>query len=322
MLVCFGRRYPQVQKPDLLRSLPLTLLTRILLIWKKVGHLIQIQINLFHSRHHVWTAKWQYCFHSLSANIDPSRRYLYLQVLGGKAFLEHLQEPEPLPGQVCSTFTLFLHLRNQRFRSKPVPCSCEPDLKEGFLLEIHGDGTGTSELAVFMRLLNLPSVLSLSFVSTLALQEKVVKWRTRPPCFLCATRFTWCWSGRTPSARRRWSRPTFLTGGQSSPRPVGRPALLWSWWELVRRADPAAVNARATVFTEFLFSVVFYFKGNISTAKSEEWWMRLIGQRSSLLCCSHTSVFSENTTQVLLKNTHPFRRTDHSYILTNCIVFL
>lgn len=78
----------------------------------------------------------------LSANIDPSRRYLYLQVLGGKAFLEHLQEPQFLPGQVCSTFTLYLHFRNQRFRSKPVPCACEPDLKEGFLLEIHRDGMG------------------------------------------------------------------------------------------------------------------------------------------------------------------------------------
>lgn len=78
----------------------------------------------------------------LSANIDPSRRYLYLQVLGGKAFLEHLQEPDPLPGQVCSTFTLYLHFRNQRFRSKPVPCACEPDLREGFLLEVHRDGVG------------------------------------------------------------------------------------------------------------------------------------------------------------------------------------
>ncbi|XP_041648664.1 centrosomal protein of 76 kDa isoform X3 [Cheilinus undulatus] len=77
-------------------------------------------------------------------DIDPSRRYLYLQVLGGKAFLEHLQEPEPLPGQVCSTFTLYLHFRNQRFHSKPVPCACEPDLKEGFLLEIHREGKGST----------------------------------------------------------------------------------------------------------------------------------------------------------------------------------
>ncbi|XP_056142658.1 centrosomal protein of 76 kDa [Lampris incognitus] len=75
-------------------------------------------------------------------SIDPTRRYLYLQVLGGKAFLDHLHEPEPLPGQVCSTFTLYLHFRNQRFHSKPVPCACEPDLQEGFLLEIHRGGMG------------------------------------------------------------------------------------------------------------------------------------------------------------------------------------
>ncbi|XP_038162165.1 centrosomal protein of 76 kDa [Cyprinodon tularosa] len=80
--------------------------------------------------------------HLKRTNLDPSRRYLYLQVLGGKAFLEHLQESEPLPGQVCSTFTLYLHFRNQRFRSKPVPCACDPDLKEGFLLEIHRDAVG------------------------------------------------------------------------------------------------------------------------------------------------------------------------------------
>ncbi|NXF40518.1 CEP76 protein, partial [Nyctibius bracteatus] len=75
-------------------------------------------------------------------NIDPTRRYLYLQVLGGKAFLEHLQEPEPLPGQICSTFTLCLHFRNQRFCSKPVPCACEPDFHDGFLLEVHKDSLG------------------------------------------------------------------------------------------------------------------------------------------------------------------------------------
>ncbi|XP_030408578.1 centrosomal protein of 76 kDa isoform X3 [Gopherus evgoodei] len=64
------------------------------------------------------------------------------KVLGGKAFLEHLQEPEPLPGQICSTFTLYLHFRNQRFRSKPVPCACEPDFHDGFLLEVHKDSLG------------------------------------------------------------------------------------------------------------------------------------------------------------------------------------
>ncbi|XP_064164700.1 centrosomal protein of 76 kDa [Anguilla rostrata] len=90
-------------------------------------------------------------------NIDPTRRCLYLQVLGGKAFLEHLQEPEPLPGQVCSTFTLYLNFRNQRFRSKPVPCACEPDLQEGFLLEVHKDSLGDGS-----RMADATTMLSIS----------------------------------------------------------------------------------------------------------------------------------------------------------------
>lgn len=70
-------------------------------------------------------------FMYFSVGVDPTRRYLYLQVLGGKAFLEHLQDPEPLPGKVTSTFTLYVHFKGQRFKSRPVPCACEPDINEG-----------------------------------------------------------------------------------------------------------------------------------------------------------------------------------------------
>ena len=65
-----------------------------------------------------------------------------MQVLGGKAFLEHLQEPEALPGQVTSTFTLHINFRGQRFRSRPTACACEPDIQEGFLLELHKESAG------------------------------------------------------------------------------------------------------------------------------------------------------------------------------------
>uniref|UniRef100_A0A671V5F3 Centrosomal protein of 76 kDa n=1 Tax=Sparus aurata TaxID=8175 RepID=A0A671V5F3_SPAAU len=115
------------------------------------------------------------------ANIDPSRRYLYLQVLGGKAFLEHLQEPEPLPGQVCSTFTLFLHFRNQRFRSKPVPCSCEPDLKEGFLLEIHGDGGKMADATTMLSMcdpVHLVLIRTDTFSETALVSSHFLDWRT------------------------------------------------------------------------------------------------------------------------------------------------
>ncbi|XP_068615984.1 centrosomal protein of 76 kDa isoform X2 [Brachionichthys hirsutus] len=101
------------------------------------------------------------------ANIDPSRRYLYLQVLDGKAFLEHLQEPEPLPGQVCSTFMLYLHFRNQRFRSKPVPCACEPALREGFLLEVHRSGLGEgSKMADATSMLSMSDPVHLVLIRT------------------------------------------------------------------------------------------------------------------------------------------------------------
>ncbi|XP_063253031.1 centrosomal protein of 76 kDa isoform X2 [Prinia subflava] len=100
-------------------------------------------------------------------NIDPTRRYLYLQVLGGKAFLEHLQEPEPLPGQICSTFTLCLHFRNQRFRSKPVPCACEPDFQDGFLLEIHKDSLGDgSKMADATTMLSICDPVHMVLIKT------------------------------------------------------------------------------------------------------------------------------------------------------------
>ncbi|XP_018412337.1 PREDICTED: centrosomal protein of 76 kDa isoform X1 [Nanorana parkeri] len=100
-------------------------------------------------------------------NIDSSRRYLHLQVLGGKAFLEHLQEAEPLPGQVCSTFTLHLHFRNQRFRSKPVPCACEPDFQDEFLLELHKDSLGDgSRMADGTTLLSICDPVQMVLIKT------------------------------------------------------------------------------------------------------------------------------------------------------------
>ncbi|KAG7470096.1 hypothetical protein MATL_G00135690 [Megalops atlanticus] len=122
-------------------------------------------------------------------NIDPTRRCLYLQILGGKAFLEHLQEPEPLPGQVCSTFTLYLSFRNQRFRSKPVPCACEPDLQEGFLLEVHKDTLGDgSKMADATTMLSISDPVHMVLIKTdtsgetTLVSSYVLDWRT----VLCA----------------------------------------------------------------------------------------------------------------------------------------
>ncbi|XP_055892466.1 centrosomal protein of 76 kDa-like [Biomphalaria glabrata] len=92
------------------------------------------------------------------ANIDPTRRYLYLLVNGGRAFLEHLEDPEALPGQkVSAYFTLHIYFRNQRFRSRPVPCAVEPEFDEGFLLELHKESAGEAG-----KIIDITSMLSVS----------------------------------------------------------------------------------------------------------------------------------------------------------------
>lgn len=65
--------------------------------------------------------------------LPSSKRCVFLQVLGGRAFLDHLSDPTPCPH---AHFTLHVHFRGQRYHSREVPCACEPDFREGFLLEL------------------------------------------------------------------------------------------------------------------------------------------------------------------------------------------
>jgi len=63
--------------------------------------------------------------------IEQGKRYLYFHVTGGRAFLEHLQDPEPYPGKVASYFTLHVNFMGQRYHSREIPCACEPAFDEG-----------------------------------------------------------------------------------------------------------------------------------------------------------------------------------------------
>lgn len=56
---------------------------------------------------------------------------MYFHVTGGRAFLEHLQDPEPYPGKVASYFTLHVNFMGQRYHSREIPCACEPAFDEG-----------------------------------------------------------------------------------------------------------------------------------------------------------------------------------------------
>ncbi|XP_076826119.1 centrosomal protein of 76 kDa-like [Clavelina lepadiformis] len=75
-----------------------------------------------------------------SVSREPIPGCLVLCIHGGKAFLEHLNSTEPESSK-NSSFTLHIHFRGQRCRSKPVPVSCEPNIFEEFLLNLNGHET-------------------------------------------------------------------------------------------------------------------------------------------------------------------------------------
>ncbi|XP_013388058.1 centrosomal protein of 76 kDa [Lingula anatina] len=117
--------------------------------------------------------------------VDPTRRYIYFQILGGKAFLEHLHEGQPVQGHASATFTLHLNFRGQRFSSRPVACACEPDLKEGFLLELHKDNAGdAARMADPTAMLSMCDPLHLVLIKTdssgdrTLLSSQFLEWRT------------------------------------------------------------------------------------------------------------------------------------------------
>eukprot|EP00696_Hemimastix_kukwesjijk_P014993 gnl/Hemi2/3085_TR1090_c0_g1_i1.p1 gnl/Hemi2/3085_TR1090_c0_g1~~gnl/Hemi2/3085_TR1090_c0_g1_i1.p1 ORF type:complete len:641 (+),score=176.65 gnl/Hemi2/3085_TR1090_c0_g1_i1:145-2067(+) len=64
-----------------------------------------------------------------------NRRYLYLRVLGGKSFVDHLQERDPN----LRTLTLHVHYKNQRLQSKPVACAVEPAFEDAFMIDLQPD---------------------------------------------------------------------------------------------------------------------------------------------------------------------------------------
>jgi centrosomal protein CEP76 len=47
-----------------------------------------------------------------------------------------------MPGVSQPFFTLFIHFRGQRFKSRAFPCACEPRIEEGFLIELHKEKQG------------------------------------------------------------------------------------------------------------------------------------------------------------------------------------
>ena len=126
-------------------------------------------------------------------NIDPSKRHLYLQILNGRAFLEYLNENENdeeilFPGYnqaQTAYFTIYVHFRGQRFKTKAFGCSCEPKINEGFLLELHkGNSNEPAMMADSASLLSICDPIHMVMLRTDLNQEthlissNFLEWRT------------------------------------------------------------------------------------------------------------------------------------------------
>jgi centrosomal protein CEP76 len=131
-------------------------------------------------------------------NVDPSKRHLYLQILNGKAFIEYLTQSDidndgqsdVLPGynhqSPKSFFTIYIHFRGQRFKTRSFACTCEPKINEGFLLELHKDHIDslTSLMADAGFLLSISDPIHIVMIRTDLSQENhlvsshLLEWRT------------------------------------------------------------------------------------------------------------------------------------------------
>jgi centrosomal protein CEP76 len=68
---------------------------------------------------------------------SPFRRFLHLKINGGRAFVEHLvTNTSGTASDTKSCFVLFIHFRNQRFRTRAVPVAVEPAFDESILLDL------------------------------------------------------------------------------------------------------------------------------------------------------------------------------------------
>lgn len=86
---------------------------------------------------------------------DRVRRHgIILQILSGRAFLDHLDDFSSHSPSSCPTFKLHVYFLEQRFCSASVQCACEPEFNETFVLELAGKGNA--------KMLSLPDTLSIT----------------------------------------------------------------------------------------------------------------------------------------------------------------
>eukprot|EP00759_Apiculatamorpha_spiralis_P026215 PhF_6_TR29304/c0_g1_i1/m.42969/K16457/CEP76; centrosomal protein CEP76 len=114
---------------------------------------------------------------------STSGRYLHLQILGGRAFLDNLD----VDTRVASQYRLYcqIHFGTQRFRSGMVECVCEPPFDDDFVINL--DNEMTSRKLRDSIALNIPlHILVLRYDTTSGTStyvgENTVEWRKVLSC--------------------------------------------------------------------------------------------------------------------------------------------
>lgn len=69
-------------------------------------------------------------------NASHGSMYLILQVKRGKAFLDYSIDESVNSDTQYGRFILYIHYHGQRFWSKPIPYSCDPEFNEDFCFSI------------------------------------------------------------------------------------------------------------------------------------------------------------------------------------------
>ncbi|XP_042863845.1 centrosomal protein of 76 kDa-like isoform X2 [Penaeus japonicus] len=111
-------------------------------------------------------SKGQMSRQALPANYPPQvqeklvagHRYLCIHVVGGRAFIDHLEEERNKTSDKPSLLAI-IQLMSQRFEIKGIPCSCDPKINQSHLFDLQELQKGCSSMLGCNELLTADSPL-------------------------------------------------------------------------------------------------------------------------------------------------------------------
>ena len=100
---------------------------------------------------------------------------IYFQILSGRAFIDYMNESQTISN---STFLFHVYYGNQRFTSTPIKSSCDPEVNEGFLLQINKSNLPIQDMLPLSNPVHVIMTTTSSRGETELLGTCKVNWRT------------------------------------------------------------------------------------------------------------------------------------------------